>query len=146
MQKITNSIVIRKIIFFLILIFTLLIIFLFFCIKSIIFSILLLFFLCAVVLSFLNFNIVNVIYVESEIIITKQKILNIIFNTKREITKIPLKFLHHYEIQYGFIPIINFTYIDQKSRQINKKNFYLSFFNKKELLEFDLLLYKIILF
>ncbi len=142
MHNITNSNVIKKTIVFLIILFVL---FLFFFNWNLTFTLLFLILFLSLLLSFINTTLIDIQYKEDFILITKQKLFNKIINTKKETTHIPIHLLHHYEIQYGFNPIIQLTYLNHKNNQIVKKIFPLTFFNRKQLIEFDLLLYKTIL-
>lgn len=142
MHNITNSNVIKKTIVFLIILFVL---FLFFFNWNLTFTLLFLIFFISLLLSFMNTTLIDIQYREDFIVITKQKLFNKIINAQKETTHIPIYLLHHYEIQYGLLPIIQLTYLDHKNNQIVKKNFPLTFFNRKQLIEFDLLLYKTIL-
>lgn len=142
MHNITNSNVIKKTIVFLIILFVL---FLFFFNWNLTFTLLFLIFFISLLLSFMNTTLIDIQYREDFIVITKQKLFNKIINAQKETTHIPIYLLHHYEIQYGLLPTIQLIYLDQKDNQIVKKVYPLTFFNRKQLIEFDLLLYKIIL-
>ncbi len=142
MHNITNSNVIKKTIVFLIILFVL---FLFFFNWNLTFTLLFLIFFISLLLSFMNTTLIDIQYREDFIVITKQKLFNKIINAQKETTHIPIYLLHHYEIQYGLLPTIQLIYLDQKDNQIVKKVYPLIFFNRKQLIEFDLLLYKTIL-
>lgn len=124
MYNITNSNVIKKTIVFLIILFVL---FLFFFNWNLTFTLLFLIFFISLLLSFMNTTLIDIQYREDFIVITKQKLFNKII------------------IQYGLLPTIQLIYLDQKNNQIVKKVYPLIFFNRKQLIEFDLLLYKTIL-